>query len=1830
MHRRAERRCELFSCCGAYRIASGRLASTPVACCCVNARHARPMTCAPGGLGDAGQGVPNGVPCPLTQQLQRYDAKVHGGSLEGWGLNGSAVPQPQPQLQPAQPQRPTPDDAVAAVRPLRASWLTSVIGACTTWHALRALVRKRGPQMNAVHVTAVATRLTHLDAPQLPQPLLQRPPLPHQPQPPRPVQPLQAPPQPQPGKSRAGASASTSQGGASGPQWAELVRSVIALVERQVDLLDARGIANISWALAKVVARTATAGDEGDGVGASASSQGAGGGAEPPVPSTDVSSGRGETTVEGASASTSASASSQADGGEGNGAEPLSHDPPSGAGGEAAPASLRSATRRTVARLLALPAAEPHAGSAWQAQHLANALWAAASLDVAPGAAWRAAALAAAERMLTAPHGPAPGLSFSEEGLSQLLWAVAELRWSPGPGWMDAFYAEALRQAPDLTPHSAANVLLALARMAGADPSQEGRAGAGHDAEGQEADAGAAFHPPEAAWLHRLLLATAPRLAAADGAALANSVWALSVLAGPGGRAASASWGAGAEEGAVAGSGEAEAGAAWRDGGATASTSAPSSARSRRWPDGGGEPGAAQGSTAGVVASHAGAAGDGDALIPASWLTGLCAALLAPGMLKGCTDEQLSRVLWSLAALLTGGGREEGGRAGLPMGPPAALLAAAEAELLPRLASMPDQSFALASWGLARLQQHQQQRQQQQRGPAQEQLQQRLQRRPGQQLRLQPGRQQPAWMAAWLASSEARLPSLTSRGLLYCLRAAAAWGRSAPTDGPLGRRRGSALRWLQAALSAVQQPMHAAERPQLLVALLGAADACLAGALPATLLEAVAEAVLEGARGGAGSGAGEDAGGDAGGGAGAGSSGRRGRRRGGGLPPSAVPGCPWSAGSLLRCGAALARLGYVPPPAWRHAFLGRVVALAGLSNARAGPGHLAAASAAAGPHQTSRALEGDLSGLDAALLLSCSDRWGATASDATLEALLHGGGSMPYRAWEPRLAATVCRLLARQHAVPSLLQQQQQPLQQQQQQQQQQQAPQQQLGGRRQEQGQVQEVEADAPTRFGSQLYTAAIVAVAATAAPASVADALLSWGGAEAAVGAGGGGAGGAPVPVLQRSPWWPASAAVAPSAEPSGLGPGASSNGGGGGSSRRDSDGGGGGLAAGPGLLLSGAPPSPAARFVLQMLWRACAAHRHEKPAARLNGDPAVPVPSAPGAYAVTNASTTGGGGGDGDGYSSSNIGNGPSAGLAATAAAGPRALGGPDAEASAAEAAVAAAPPPSEPGPWPLRRLAIVSWSAARMRLPLPTPVRRGLHLELQRHLAATAPPPPPANHLPYPHPLPPPSADLVPYIWSCFVLGVPLGPPGPLLASLDAAPGLQPGALSDWQLFMLLHALAGWRLAPPPRWSAAVPRRLVAWLAAPSPTPGPEVAPGPGRWEAGASGLPGRSRASASSGDGRPGSGDGALADGPRRVDPALLLQALRALTYLRAAAAFAAGPPTGPAAAPAPARYPPPSPLDDAIWAPLWPVLRSAARHQLLLVFGRPAPAWQLTRSARRPPPRGAAADADADASVAADAASLAPSHLAPASSSSPGPPAAASSGASPAAYSPRDRLAALRCAQATGVLSDREWASFGLPALRRLAHELPPHLYPLWLSLVARLSGLVARRALEELLMSFCLASAPRLAALRPATLHRTLRAAGRAASVLRLQFGWDWGSTALRCYSRSVGELPPTMVAQVPLGMLLLHVPGVLLRLRRVPPPRWQLSYVQLVRGTLPHMRRTEVVRMLLDGEQLSPELGALLREAAPDQAAAVALWRQEQQLQEQERLLQLRRGKA
>ncbi|GLI65141.1 hypothetical protein VaNZ11_008599 [Volvox africanus] len=977
-------------------------------------------------------------------------------------------PPPQPQLkrqrqreQQWERQQQSVFGAAAApqVRSTDASWpdppqLTRLIGACTSWRELDALVTQYAPRFNTIHVTAVATRIARLSMPggsaaadtsdgseregpqqrQQENLRLQE----HQQQEQR--YGVGRERTQERTQERNGAVQRESERQMELLDWAGFIRVVLALVESHAAELDARGIANISWALAKALPSRLPP-------------------AQSPFPAPPPQSlqmqSQSSILDPGAAAGPS---HRRIDSGDELGTE--------GGSEFGTERAVRAAARHTVRLLLALPAADPGgfetrtacggspaaSGGAMAPQHVANALWAAASLGILDASDSEAAGLveeAEVEakgtrrressdierahrwvlRAVAAARSALRTRGFSEEGISQLVWSVSELGLAADAGWMEDFYSAVSRQAPELSAHSAANILLSVARMATAAPDSKvarsavAESDGGHDVYNSSADtagmkpgdnssgsrgaratvAAVAFRQPTDGWLFYFLTDTAATLGSADPVSLANSAWALSVLMRTRTRT-----------------------------GAVAAAAPPLSSPPP----------------------------------PSSWLRSYYAALGLPGALRRFTDAQLGLMLWSLADL------SDARPGGLPWAPPSELLTSLAAELRRRLTDMPDKAFAMAGWGLQRLLQRQQQwqqlmrlrhlegqlrvREQQQReskankeGRQQQgqglQWQQQQEQEVSSSGLLQNGHtvREAGLEAAWLASAARRMPYMADCWLLLMLQAVAAWV-PAGADGAWFRAATDAvLRPLLPQQHIVAHPQHGQQQtedvpvmkdaevhfpglarrkrpllPRLLQALLLAAEACLAaGHAMNVVTEAAATELL------AAAGQGETGGGSSGG--------------CGGVHMEEQPTAatvPWTATELLRCGAALARAGYVPRPAWRQTFFGRVLELAALSatleaqQLQSNPQHGASQEEVS---QRLRARRHRLSASDVALLLSCSQRWAATASNATLTALLYG---VPHEVWTPRSAAWVCRLLALQ---ATQLQPPQPPQQQQQYQQQQ-------------------------------------------------------------------------------------------------------------------------------------------------------------------------------------------------------------------------------------------------------------------------------------------------------------------------------------------------------------------------------------------------------------------------------------------------------------------------------------------------------------------------------------------------------------------------------------------------------------------------------------------------------------------------------------------------------------------------------------------------------------------------------------------------------------------------
>ncbi|KAG2423836.1 hypothetical protein HXX76_014996 [Chlamydomonas incerta] len=1539
--------------------------------------------------------------------------------------------------------------------------ITHMIKGCGNWRELREAVRVFQGSLNAVHGTAVVTRLTHLAAPSAP---------------------------------------------AEHREWLAFVGEVVALVEALAGSLDARGVANISWALAKLVSAAAAA----------------------------------------------AAAEAQQ-------AQQQSQRQQDAA---AAASALLSATRRTVSSLLSLPAASPSssnarttstgasrspAGSGMLPQHLANGLWAAAALGLSPDDAgdWPLRALAAARPLLSAG-------AFTEEGLSQLAWAAAELGVVPDEDWARRYYGAAGRLARAMSPHNSSNILYALARLA-SDSDAEGSDSAVQAA--AVAAPGRRLAPPSAAWLSHFLDATAPRLeASGDALALANGVWALAVMQGSVGQEAGA--------GLVV---------------------------TRRW----------------LRACYAALQGAGQPQQQGAHAQARQGpALGGAWVVERLSDKDVSRVLWGLARLhedamaegLAGVGSQR-----VPQ-PPAGLLVAAERRLLGRatgLSAMHDQSFAMASWGLARLQQLQQQQQQAR-------IERQGQARQG----------ADSWQAAWLDSATMRLGSMPVQGLLLTLRAASAWGvtlqpaaaasgRGQAAAGPAASAAAAAAkRFLAAATAAALLPRHAHLRPRLLLALLDVGKAM--SVLPVSAASADVASSTPGEEEEASPGAAAVAAGRALLEVVAGE-----LHAAAAAPPArkpassgAVQGAPvWDATSLLRCGAAMAEVGYVPPPWWRQTFFGRVVALAGLtpsSSAPAAPSNPpAAATAAAGSSTVSTddaagarpplAAEafaaagtkvGDgaphnLGAGDVLLLLTCSQAWSATASDATLGGLLYG---VPYGGWQPHVAAEVCRLLAAQE--------------------------QQRAAAARQQRYAVQR----------QQLAAAAAAAAAARAGNSMAAAALaeaepilddsdgrsVAFSSQRRLNGALNGAAAGHPRHALNGD-------AEGQAWREDGLGSGDGVSGSESGSGSRHHV----SLQRGPGRPMAVAAARAAADGPSALsTWPgdssgdsdsdgAMAAASAAAAAAAAAGAVAVAVPgfsegrvAVPPAAAAASASVA-----EADSSAApqmlkaSPVGRRTPAyrfvqqvvGIACTSLATYRSGGGAQGTGTGGAGASAAAPLDA---PWTPRSLCVLLQAAHTLGLQLSRGQRRALAAGLAHHLNAVATAPAASASAASTASASAsgtgvsPAADLVPLLWAMCRLGVTpamLGSGGraALVAALARSAALQPDGLEDWQLFMLLEVMRAWRVVPPPAWAQRAPQRLVAWLQGSAPRSAESAAAPVGMAQA-------------------------------RAVDMLLLLTAVRSVQYLRdaaaaaaaiaAAAAAAAAPPAqgsqqpagaaapGSAAA-SPAALAPPSAaaFDDHVWPQLWPALRTAVRLQLPSLFALPPSAI---------PTCGALPPHIADGAAAASAA--------PAAALAPAPA--------------RERLAALLAGAQLGLLTYEDWTGWAVVELRALAHDLPPPLYPAWLRAAAAARQHFPRSAHEDTLVAFCLASGPRLQALPPSLLHATLLAAGRAARALRTQLSPDWASEGLRRYSRCPDALPPGQLAQV-LGVLRL--------LGRVPPPRWQLAYAGVVRQALPRMDQAAAAGMLRDAAAMSPELEGLLRGIVGEHVAAVARARRLQQEQMQQQML-------
>ncbi|GIL67978.1 hypothetical protein Vafri_21232 [Volvox africanus] len=2144
----------------------------------ISGKPPEPSSSTPTGAGDSESEGPYAPSQRQPVGQQHFRSQLH--------------PPPQPQLKQRRPreqqwerQRQSVFSAayVPQVRSTDASWpdppqLTRLIGACASWRELDALVTEYAPRFNTIHITAIVTRIARLPVPggsavadtsdgseregpqqrQQEDLRLQE----HQQQ------------EQRYGVGRKWTQSQERTGTAqrgSGRQmelldWAGFIRVVLALVESHAAELDARGIANISWALAKALPSLPPP-------------------SQSKFPAPPPRSPLMQSQSSGLEPGTAAAGPSRRriDNGDGLGTE--------GGNEFGIERAVRAAARHTVRRLLALPAADPDGietraarggsaaanaavgGGAMAPQHVANALWAAASLGIldasdseAPGSVEAAEAEAKGTRRressdigracrwvlraVAAARSALRTRGFSEEGISQLVWSVSELGLTADAAWMEDLYNAVSRQASELSAHSAANVLLSVARMATAAAdsnvamSAVAESDGGHDVYDSATDtvgiklggsssgssggsnggsrgamaavAAVTFRQPSDAWLSNFLTDTAATLGSADPVSLANSAWALSVLMRT----------------------------RTRTGAAAAAAAPPLSPPPP----------------------------------PSSWLRSYYAALGLPGALRRFTDSQLGLMLWSLADL------SDARPGGLPWAPPPELLVGLAAELRRRLADMPDKGFAMASWGLQRLLQRQQQRQQLMRlrhleGQLRVQEQQQRESKANQEGQQQQEQEQEVSSsellqtghtvreagleAAWLASAARRMPYMADRWLLMMLQAVAGWA-PAGADGA----------WFRAATDAVLQPplpqqhmlsppqhgqpqtedvpamtnaeVHFPEMaqrkrpllPRLLQALLLAAEACLP---PGHAMNMVTEAAAKELF--AAAGLRETGGGGSGGG-------------GGGVHMEEQPtaaAVPWTATELLRCGAALARAGYVPRPAWRQTFFGRVLELAALSatleaqQLRSNPQHGASQEE---DSQCQHLRHHRLSASDVALLLSCSQRWAATASNATLSALLYG---VPHEVWTPRSAAWVCRLLALQatQLQPPPPAQQQQYQQQQQQQLQQHQRystaqslqkdqEQTQVADRRhQRQHQDGEMNEDALSHSGDDTAsfrgssTAPLggslgerdnrtdVPTEAPSPSATLPSAQYSPGHLDLVEPvlplsiSTSGSAAGSCRPVLNGSalstpppsslqsqpPFQPSRGSVlaagqsgddvdrAVDSSASGSGarlrlrtPTDGSFSGLDGESALEAEGFGSDLGfsgmGGPQdvvrvrdvVLVAPRPRPPPPRdgpsgrggggaaADVNVDIASCGFSRPASPLANLNGDSEAPAAAATTTKKTSNGlqgiidggSDSDGSSGDGDGvpvearllpYAPGADGSGgrreevlqrgpgrPPVATTETAAAspasvpsGPSAMGARGPRTAAAAAAVAAAaaaaapttvtlpsastaprpywssaaaaaatpatasdtntrsggssdgavglptpgvwgssgdsmngvygtggtardirggdgsnggsaslpgdgdglgrvtttvpvvqrsvppppvslsPPPPSPalrfvlqtldtacaslerrfshrlellpelqegigaggggggsgrsqlavgaaaamktsakllppassataldGRWSLLSLSQLLWSVVRLRLR-PSPRQRTvLHAALTVALLRWSSQPPHA---------------IVPMLWACCRLGMPLGAglARLLRRALLLHPGLQPAALADGSLLMLLEALVRWRVDPPTQWSRKVPQRLALWLWRVSPA----VAAATATSSTFSRRLASATAATATAGRrgaNTAGVRDPELGEGPNGncnsrndsssrsgVEAKQLLLVLRALRRLQIAARRDAGassscaggrgrgrervrsrgysrlmpaqplppgvqfrifadssphtsvrlqlpPRWSPSWAPVvPSKLPtvrPSSrggarhsggpaaatttltPVDAVLWVELWPMLRTAVRQRLAEIFG----------------PRPAAASASAG---------VVPLQPLP-------PPT-----------SPRERLAALMCGAACGLV---DWEAWGVPALRRLASELPPGDYHAWLALAVGLQCRVSRGSLEDLLLAWCMASGPQLDSMTPRQLHTTLRLAGRVAETLLQPLSFDWVSVALRRYSRNVAALSPAQLAQVP---------AVLRRLRRLPPPQWQASYADLVaRRALPHMSGPRAQAMLRAAAALSPGLEAELR--GPVHARMTELW--------------------
>lgn len=496
---------------------------------------------------------------------------------------------------------------------------------------------------------------------------------------------------------------------------------------------------------------------------------------------------------------------------------------------------------------------------------------------------------------------------------------------------------------------------------------------------------------------------------------------------------------------------------------------------------------------------------------------------------------------------------------------------------------------------------------------------------------------------------------------------------------------------------------------------------------------------------------------------------------------------------------------------------------------------------------------------------------------------------------------------------------------------------------------------------------------------------------------------------------------------------------------------------------------------------------------------------------------------------------------------------------------------------------------------------------------------------------------PANVLVPLVWSCSkLLGAqPRGSAAPaaLASCLARRPDLHASKLPDPELFMLLEVIAAWKLEPHIAWSQALCHRLLQWTAA----------DGGSSSSTGTGGRAGRK--------GHEGAAAWSAWDAPY----AQLLMAETAVRHLtvctdrRAEAELVQLQRQGqlePASQAADTAEEPEAGSRSSSscgTARALPKQVRRLKHDLRRVTDRLRNRLRqrqqrqlglghepgLHPAVHRPPPE---TQHNPSQVTSPDA----PSREAP--------PRQAPFSSVPAA----ERLAALQAAVKLGALAPQDWSDWGVGELHRLARELPPASYPRFLDLLARLWRAAPRGALEEVLLTWCAASAPylpydpgaaaapagpaaaaagaaaaaaegaaaaaaapaagaaaagasvaRVGCMSPQLLHRTLLALGRAAGSLHLPVAPAWVSDALPCYTRSCAKLPPALLAQVP---------AVLAQLHRVPPPRWQMAYVAHVRQALPYMQPRAARSMLADAAYLSPELAQLLRVAVREHMSAVA----------------------